>query len=196
MLPPAVDIDHGISGGGEDFAGADHIRLAEENDAVAIRMRVGDMDDLHAFVVEVDVLFVAEVGVGRPCRRGSGGLRSAGRAHPVQDVLMRDDLRAFRRILDVGRNVSAGDGAARLAQWLVAARVIGMHAACRRCSGSGLSKWCGSQPGSCRPAAPYIVSTRNTPSLPACTVICCRPARRACIRCPAREERGFPLAKF
>ena len=55
------DIDHGIRRGREEVAGADHVRLAEENDAVAIRMRVGDVDDLNAFAVEEDVLLIADV---------------------------------------------------------------------------------------------------------------------------------------
>ena len=48
------------------------------------------------------------------------------RAHPLEHVVVRDDLRALRGVLDVAGDVAAGDRAAGLADVLVAADVIGV----------------------------------------------------------------------
>ena len=62
-----IGLDHRVALQGENIAGADHIRLAEENVAVAVGVRVRRVIDKHALAV-VEPPVVGLVGVGGPAR--------------------------------------------------------------------------------------------------------------------------------
>ena len=59
MLPPAREIDDRIIGGGENIAGRDDIGAAEENNAVAVGVSIGQVDDLDALAIEATASSVA-----------------------------------------------------------------------------------------------------------------------------------------
>src|SRR5579875_8676 len=93
--PAVVHIDKRIAGGDEDIAGRDHVGAPEPHQAVAIGMGIGLIKHLNRFIVEEEVLVVPdEFGVGGPGSRRGGRSFAGGSAHPVQDIQVRDDLRA------------------------------------------------------------------------------------------------------
>ena len=63
--------------------------------------------------------------MGQP-RFGRRRLRPGGRAHAIENVDVRNDRRANARVLNIARDVSADDGAAGQADFLIAAGVIRM----------------------------------------------------------------------
>ena len=62
------DVDEGISVGRENIAGADHVRAAKQNHAVAIGVRVGLVINDDGFTVEVQVFGGRSVFVDREAR--------------------------------------------------------------------------------------------------------------------------------
>src|SRR5207248_8874664 len=73
-------------------------------------------------------LFVAVVGIGRPSRRRHGRLAAGGRAHSVENRLLREHRRTLlSAVTDIADYIATIDGAAGLGDLLVAAGVVGMH---------------------------------------------------------------------
>ncbi len=58
---------------------------------------------------------------------GAAGSLPWRRGHPIQDILLRDDSRALRGIVDVTGDVAASDGFAGLGYLFVATGVIGVN---------------------------------------------------------------------
>ena len=90
----------------KQIAARDDIRAAEEDEDVAISV-TGLVDQLNRFVVEEELLVLAEEGFRRPCGERPGRRLSRRRAHALEDVLVRQDARALEREAGVARRVSA-----------------------------------------------------------------------------------------
>src|ERR1700735_1462065 len=94
----------------------------KEKNAVAIRMRGRLVDYFPRLAIEVELLLMRRVGVGRPRVLRRGRLLAGGRAHPVEHALKRDHsgLVAGARA-DIAHDVTAGDCLTGRGDLLVAA---------------------------------------------------------------------------
>ena len=162
-------VEHRIADGREHVAGHDHVGPPEEDDAVAVGVRVRLVQHLHRLVVEEEVVLVVEERVARATRprgRAVPPPATVG-AHPVQHVLVRDDA-------GVAAGVAAEAAAerhavrprrARLGQRLVAAGVIlaglGVDDEVNRLVGNA----CGWRRAPRSTASRGSVSTTSTPSV-------------------------------
>ena len=99
MLPPSVEIDERIRPGGEDIAGADDVRSAEEDDAVAVRVRLRLVVEDDRFAVEMQILRRREVFAPRQARNQRRCLLTRDRSgQAAEHVLVRDDVERLQWI--------------------------------------------------------------------------------------------------
>src|SRR4030095_10307897 len=63
----------------------DYIGSTEVDDAVSIGSRIGNMDHLDTFVVEVDVMKRIEIRFRRPCVSGRRSSFAGGRTHVTEN---------------------------------------------------------------------------------------------------------------
>ena len=70
----AIEIDDRVAGGDENVAGADDVGAAKEDQAVAIGVRRGLMEQDDGLIVEVQVFLLAAVDIGGQSAEGSGRL--------------------------------------------------------------------------------------------------------------------------
>ena len=123
------NVDRRITDGREEVAGADDLRMAERDDAIAIRVGCGCVVHHHAFPVEErrELVELVEVAHRRPGVLRRRRLLPGRGAHAVEHVLVRHDWRAL----------DGGDGATQAAaahpgsrgrNLLVAADVLGRRA--------------------------------------------------------------------
>src|SRR5205814_1996368 len=108
--------DEGITTSDVQIAGRDDVGLPEEHEAVAVGVRGGLMDDVHAFAVEVELLVVTEERARWPRRGRRRELPVHTRAHALVRVEVRENLRALCRVADIASDVAAGNRRAGLAQ--------------------------------------------------------------------------------
>ena len=126
-----VHFDHGIAIRAQDIAGADHIGVAEEHDAIAVGVRIRQVENLHAFAVEKLAELVGRRAerLGRPESVRHRSLAChAGLAHAMENVLMRDDLGCGRHAHGRKRNADDLRFGGQLGEPFVPAGVIRIDA--------------------------------------------------------------------
>ncbi len=127
-VPAMRQIDDRIAVRDEQVTRADHVRLAEEHHRVTVGVRIRNVDDLHAFVVEIDVPLGCRVRLRRPRALRGRLVLAVGAAHVIQHCLEGDDLCLIRRArADVADDIATRHSHARLRHRLVAASVVGMQ---------------------------------------------------------------------
>src|ERR1700687_6181919 len=101
--------------------------MPEEDQAVAIGVSFGLVNDGDGLVVKVELLLAGGKRIGGPRLGGGGGLFTARGAPAVADVLMGENGGALPGSANIGRDIRAGDAAARRANLFVAAHVVSME---------------------------------------------------------------------
>ena len=162
-VPPRAGVDHRIAVQHEHVAGGHDVRLAEEDDQVAVGVGGGLVNHLDRLAGDEERLLRGRERVGRQHRRRHRRRSVARIGHARERVLVRVDARALTE--------DRVDGAfGRLGERLVAADVIRIAAGVDDVANRRLARACGSPPGPCRDIAASLVSTTITASGPTCTV--------------------------
>ena len=127
----ARDVDERKARRVDDVPGRNHVAAAEEHDDVAVGVRIGRVDDLNAFAVQIHRVQAVEERLRRLKDRRDRRVR---RGHPREHVLVREHARVAEIREHVvaearpGRDGARQNAQARFRKHLVAADVVGVHA--------------------------------------------------------------------